>query len=104
MPLDFLASEKKNDICEKSAFFSLNESAHRALLESSIPRSKFRTIHKFADYYADTTILLGEIQPLLLEIDTLATAGKIVSSDFNGLVDFLNSAWRDKLNIYIFAD
>lgn len=104
MPLDFLASEKKKDITGNCAFFSLSESAHHALMAVAEPKTQFRTIRKFADYYADTTIVLGEIGALLQEIDTLVKTGKIMSGEFQGLIDFLGSAGRDKLNIYIFAD
>ena len=104
MPLDFIAADKQKNIDGKSACFSLSESAHQALLSASSPRNAYPKIQKFADYYADTSILFGEIQPLLLEIGAAARARNIVSGEIVALTAFLGSAYGDGLNIYIFAD
>ncbi|MEG0243770.1 MAG: hypothetical protein RR726_15150, partial [Pseudomonas sp.] len=65
MPLDFMAAENQKDINENTPVFCLSESTHGALMGASAPRKDFPKTHKFSDYYADTSILFGEILPLV---------------------------------------
>ncbi|WP_455823287.1 hypothetical protein [Pseudomonas graminis] len=104
MPLDFMAAENQKDIDENTPVFCLNESTHGILLEASVPKKEFPKTHKFSDYYSDTSILFGEIQPLVVEIETAIKSKKIASSEIKELIKFLNSAYSKKLNIYIYCD
>lgn len=104
MPLDFMASENQKSIDERTPVFSLSEATHRLLLNAATPRKAFQKIHKFSDYYSDTSILFGEAQPLILEIETAIKAKKITSLELNELIKFLDNAYKKKLNIYVYCD
>ncbi|MEN4945754.1 hypothetical protein [Pseudomonas proteolytica] len=105
MPLDFMAAENQKDIDENTPVFCLGESTHDALMDASVPRKNFPKTHKFSDYYADTSILFGEILPLVTEIETvIKSKKKLNSSDLKNLVKFLQSAYSKKLNVFIYCD
>ena len=105
MPLDFIAAENQKDVNENTPIFCLSESIHGALMDASAPRKDFTKTHKFSDYYADTSILFGEILPLVTEIETvIKSKKKLNSSDLKNLVKFLQSAYSKKLNVFIYCD
>ena len=104
MPLDFMASESQKSINEKTSVFSLSENAHDILLSIAKPKKDFPKIHKFSDYYSDTSILFGEIKPLIIEIENAIKTGKPNSDELNNLIKFLNKTYDENLNLYIYCD
>ncbi|WP_460132788.1 hypothetical protein [Pseudomonas sp. S1_E04] len=104
MPLDFMAAENQKDINEETPVFCLSESTHGALMDASAPRKDFPKTQKFSDYYADTSILFGEILPLVVEIEKAIKSKNINSVELKDLINFLQSAYRKKLNIFIYCD
>ncbi|WP_458723384.1 hypothetical protein [Pseudomonas brenneri] len=104
MPLDFIAAENQKDVNENTPIFCLSESIHGALMDASAPRKVFPKTHKFSDYYADTSILFGEILPLVTEIEKAIKSKNLNSSESKDLVKFLQSAYSKKLNIFIYCD
>lgn len=104
MPLDFMAAENQKDIDENTPVFCLGESTHGALMDASAPRKDFPKTHKFSDYYADTSILFGEILPLVTEIEKATKLKNLNSSELKDLVKFLQSAYSKKLNVFIYCD
>lgn len=104
MPLDFMAAENQKDINENTPVFCLRESTHGALMDASAPRKNFPKTHKFSDYYADTSILFGEILPLVTEIEKAIKLKNLNSSELKDLVNFLQSAYSKKLNVFIYCD
>ena len=104
MPLDFMAAENQKDIDENTPVFFWRESSHGALMGASAPRKDFPKTHKFSDYYADTSILFGEILPLVTEIEKATKLKNLNSSELKDLVKFLQSAYSKKLNVFIYCD
>ncbi|NMY99927.1 hypothetical protein HBO04_07345 [Pseudomonas proteolytica] len=104
MPLDFMAAENQKDIDENTPVFCLGESIHGALMDASAPRKDFPKTNKLSNYYADTSILFGEILPLVTEIEKAIKSKNLNSSDLKNLVKFLQSAYSKKLNVFIYCD
>ena len=104
MPLDFMAAENQKNIDETTSAFCLSESAHSILLDAATPRKEFPKTHKFSDYYSDTNILFGEIQPLIKEIETALKLKKIESTELNKLIKFLAESYKQHLNIFVYCD
>lgn len=104
MPLDFMAAENQKDVNENTPVFCLSESTHDALMDASAPRKVFPKTHKFSVYYADTSILFGEILPLVTEIEKAIKSKNLNSNELKDLVKFLQSAYSKKLNIFIYCD
>ncbi|MGY2498326.1 hypothetical protein, partial [Klebsiella pneumoniae] len=92
------------DINENTPVFCLSESTHGALMGASAPRKDFPKTHKFSDYYAGTSILFGEILPLVTEIEKATKLKNLNSSELKDLVKFLQSAYSKKLNVFIYCD
>lgn len=104
MSLDFIASLNPKKINENTPVFSLVQSEHNKIFDCAKPLNKFPIIAKFYDYYSDTTILYGEIQPLIKELDTLIKSPKLQSPTVICLISFLKTAFDNELNIYVYCD
>lgn len=104
MPLDFMAAENPKDVNENTPVFCLSESTHGAFIDASAPRKNLPKTHKFSDYYANTSILFGEILHLVTEIEKAIKSKNLNSNELKDLVKFLQSAYSKKLNILIYCD
>jgi hypothetical protein len=104
MALDFMASNNQKKIDENTPIFSLGKPDHDLLFNNAIPLNQYPIIKKFDDYYADTTILYGEIQPLIKELESLIKTKKLQLESISSFIDFLEKSFNDGLNIYICCD
>lgn len=76
----------------------LDENKHRQIFEEAKPLSKFKSLNKIRDYYADNTVLLGEIRGLLEELNILGF------DNDDEFYKFLKKSYDRKLNLYLFCD
>lgn len=104
MALDFIASNNQKKIDQNTPIFSLGESDYNKLFDNAKPLNKYPIIKKFDDYYADATILYGEIQPLIQELESIIKTQKLQLQAIIHLIDFLKQSFNDGLNIYIYCD
>ncbi|PIT13895.1 hypothetical protein [Snodgrassella alvi] len=104
MALDFIASNKQKKIDENTQVFSLEKSDYDKLFNDAKPLNQYPIIKKFDNYYADTTILYGEIQPLIKELESLIKIKKLHLGSIIHFIDFLEKSFNDGLNIYIYCD
>ena len=103
MPLDFVAAKRKRMINGSEAMFSLEERLHEKILSLAVPRKEFPTVGKIADYYADATIVLGELKRFRNEILIIANASQD-SELFSELLSFVEQTILAENNLYVQAD
>ncbi|MFQ0993651.1 hypothetical protein ACGH6Q_01165 [Gilliamella sp. BG2] len=104
MALDFMASKNEKKIDESTPVFSFSKFDYDKLLNNAKPLSQYPIIKKIDDYYADTTILYGEIQPLIKELKSLIKTKKLHLETIIHFIDFLEKSFNDGLNIYVYCD
>lgn len=104
MALDFMASTNQKKINENTPVFSLKKSDHDKLFDNANPINQYPIIKKFGDYYADTTILYGEIQPLIKELESIIKRKKLQLQSITNFINFLEKSFNDGLNIYVYCD
>ncbi|OCG19341.1 hypothetical protein A9G29_01580 [Gilliamella sp. Fer2-1] len=104
MALDFMASNNQKKIDGNTPVFSLEKSDYDKLFNNAKPLNQYPIIKKFDDYYADTTILYGEIQPLIKELESLIKTKKLQLESIIHFIDFLEKSFNNGLNVYIFCD
>ncbi|MGL4387106.1 MAG: hypothetical protein ACRCR8_06220 [Snodgrassella alvi] len=104
MALDFIASSNQKEINEKSPIFSLEKSDFDELFDKAKPLNQYLIIKKFEDYYADTIILYGEIQPLIKELESLIKTKKLQLQSIIHFIDFLKQSFNNGFNIYTYCD
>lgn len=104
MALDFIASSNQKEIDENSPIFSLEKSDYDEFFNKAKPLNQYSIIKKLDDYYADTIILYGEIQPLIKELENLIKIKKFQPQSIIDFINFLKESFNDGLNVYINSD
>lgn len=104
MALDFMASNNQKKIDEKTPLFSLEKTDYDRLIGNAKPINQYPILSKIDDYYADTTILYGEIQPLIKELEKVVRTQNLQIESITHLIDFLKKSFGDGANIYVYCD
>lgn len=103
MALDLIQARHEREIHASRRLFALDERLHAQLFARAQPRGAYPLLHKLRDYYADTTLLLGELPRLLEELTRIA-AQFTEPSQVHEFARFVEQAIADGDNLYATAD
>ncbi|QWP79114.1 hypothetical protein J5226_12310 [Lysobacter sp. K5869] len=103
MALDLIQARHESEIHVSRKCFALDERFHAQLLARARPGREYPLLLKLRDYYADTTLLLGELPRLLAELDGM-TDQFTERTQIRAFSRFVEQAIADGDNIYATAD
>jgi hypothetical protein len=104
MSLDLIAAKHQREIHKMAKSFPLEEDLHEWLLSFAKPKNEFPVLHQMDDYYADTIILLGELEQLKNEVVRAVSLSHMKDSRIAKLLAFIDTAISEGNNLYAMAD
>lgn len=103
MALDLIQARHEREIHASRKSFAIDERFHAQLLARAQPRRDYPLLHKLHDYYADTTLLLGELSRLSAELERVAVQFTD-PTQVREFSRFVAQAIADGDNLYATAD
>ncbi|KRA77169.1 hypothetical protein ASD78_06150 [Lysobacter sp. Root667] len=103
MALDLIQARHEREIHASRKCFAIDETLHAQLLARALPRGEYPLLQQMRDYYADTTLLFGQLRALHAELTRVADK----FGDRNqvlALSRFVEQAMADGDNLYATAD
>ncbi|ALN92413.1 hypothetical protein [Lysobacter gummosus] len=103
MALDLIQARHEREIHASRKLFAIDEMLHSQLLARAQPRGEYPLLHKLRDYYADSTLLLGELPRLQAELARIG-AKFTDPTQVHEFSRFVEQAIADGDNLYATAD
>ncbi|ROU06953.1 hypothetical protein [Lysobacter enzymogenes] len=103
MALDLIQARHEREIHLSRKLFAIDEGFHAQLFARAPSQREYPLLHKLRDYYADATLLLGELPRLHAELERL-TAQFTERTQVREFSRFVAQAIADGDNLYATAD
>lgn len=104
MSLDFFASEHQSLISKDTPCYCMDEKIHKEIFSSLKANESYKIISRFKDYYHDCIILFNQLDTLLIELKDVNVHNNLAHEQIINFIDFINSAKKDRHNIYAYSD
>lgn len=82
----------------------MDEKIHKELFSSLKANESYKIISRFKDYYHDCIILFNQLDTLLIELKDVNVHNNLAHEQIINFIDFINSAKKDRHNIYAYSD
>lgn len=104
MSLDFFASDHHSLISKDTPCYCKDEKIHKELFSSLKANESYKILSRFKDYYHDYIILFNQLDTLLIELKDVNVHNNLAHEQIINFIDFINSAKKDRHNIYAYSD
>lgn len=103
MALDLIQARHQREIHVSRKSFAIDERFHAQLLARARPSGEYPLLLKLRDYYADATLVLGELPRLRAELERIADHFT-ERTQIRAFARFVEQAIADGDNLYATAD
>ncbi|ALN58868.1 hypothetical protein GLE_3524 [Lysobacter enzymogenes] len=103
MPLELIQARHQSAIHDSRKLFVVDERFHAQLFARAPSPNEYPLLHQLRDYYADATLLLGDLPRLHAELERL-TAQFTERTQVREFSRFVAQAIADGDNLYATAD
>ncbi|SDY32615.1 hypothetical protein SAMN04487939_101839 [Lysobacter sp. yr284] len=103
MALDLIQARHEREIHLSRKLFAIDESFHAQLFARAPSQREYPLLHKLRDYYADATLLLGELPRLQAELERISERFA-ERTQIRAFSRFVGQAIADGDNLYASAD